>query len=355
VDCGGPPVRDWRGPKIIEAVLNDPHVDLVLCPITGAVPTMADPMTRDLVAAAGRTDKPVLVVWGSPAGNETAYRDTLLTSDVPVFRTFSNAVMAAKAYFDHHRFADTYRSPFARPVTRPSAGAAKARRVVAPRGRRRPSGTTLSERESKALLSAYGIPVTKERVVTSAADAVRVAQRLRFPVVMKVASADIAHKSDLGLVAVGVRSAAEARATYRQLLETAGQAAPDASIDGVLVAEQATGIETVVGVARDDLFGPVVMFGLGGILVEVLHDVAFRVPPFSATDARAMLDELTGSALLRGVRGRPAADRRALVDVIMKVQRLAVDLADDLLELDVNPLLAGPGGAVAADALAVLA
>jgi hypothetical protein len=114
-------------------------------------------------------------------------------------------------------------------------------------------------------------------------------------------------------------------------------------------------VETVVGIARDELFGPVVMFGLGGVLVEVLRDVTFRVPPFTTRDATAMLDELRGAALLRGVRGQLAADRTALVDVLMKMQRLAVDLSQEVAEVDINPLLAGPRGAVAADALVVTA
>lgn len=354
VDNGGPPVSDWRGPKILEAIVADPHVDLLLCPITGAVPSMADKLARDLVRAAGTTDKPLLVVWGSPTGDEAAYRETLLHSAVPTFRTFTNAVMAAKAYFDYHRFSAGYRSPFAHPVRRASPASVRARRVLAPRGRRRPAGATLSERDAKALLAAYGIPVTRERVVTSAAEAVRAAERLGFPVVMKVASADIGHKSDLGLVEVGVKTPAEARSVYRRLTERATSAAPGAAVDGVLVSELVGGVETVVGVARDELFGPVVMFGLGGVFVEVLKDVTFRVPPFGPHDARAMLGELAGAPLLRGVRGRPPADASALVDVIMKVQRLAVDLCDEVSELDVNPLMAGPRGAVAADALAVL-
>lgn len=355
VDNGGPPVRDWRGPKIIEAIVADPNVDLILCPITGALPSMADKLTRDLVAAAARTDKPLLVVWGSPTGDEAAYRETLLGSAVPTFRNFTNAVMATKAYFDHHRFVDGYTSPFTRPTLRPSPAAAQARRLVAPRGERRPSGSTLSEQDSKALLSAYGIAVPQERVAASAAEAVRAAGPIGYPVVMKIVSADIPHKSDLGLVEVGVRSDAEVRQAYRRLVDTAATAAPGAAIDGVLVAEQAQGVETVLGIGRDELFGPVVMFGLGGVFVEILRDVTFRVPPFPAAEAGRMLDELAGSALLRGARGRPAADRRALVDAIMAVQRLAVDLSDEVAELDVNPLLAGVRGAVAADALVVLA
>ena len=159
---------------------------------------------------------------------------------------------------------------------------------------------------------------------------------------MKIVSADILHKSDLGLVAVGVRDEDDARRTYKRLLATAKKAAPKAKIDGVLVAEMVQGVETVVGVAQDELFGPVVMFGLGGVFIEVLKDVTFRVPPFTTRDAAAMLDELAGSAMLGGLRGQPAADLGALVDVLMKVQHLAVDLSDEVAELDINPLLAGP-------------
>ena len=356
VDNGGAPVRDWRGPKIIETMLADPNVDLLLCPVAGAVPSMADKLSEDLVAAAETTDKPIFVVWGSPVGTEEAYTKTLLESTVPTFRTFSNAVMASRAYFDHHRFAASYRSAFTRPVLRPTPGKPHALSLLAPgaNGPRR-SGEALSERDSKAMLAAYGVATPKERIATSPSEAAKAAKKIGFPAVMKIASADILHKSDLGLVAVGIRDEDDARRTYKRLVATAKKAAPTATVDGVLVAQMVPGIETVVGIARDDLFGPVVMFGLGGVLVEVLRDVTFRVPPFTARDAAAMLGEPRGAAMLRGVRGRPAADQAALVDVLMKMQRLAVDLASEVVELDINPLLAGPKGAVAADALVVLA
>lgn len=359
VDNGGPPVRDWRGPKIIEAIIEDPNVDLILCPITGALPSMADKLTADLVEAAQRTQKPLLVVWGSPTGTEDAYRKTLLQSAVPTFRTFTNAVMAAKAYFDFHRFTETYRSAFARPPRRPSASAGPARAIIeGPSGDgSRPgavSGATLPEDRSKELLAAYGIPVPTEHVVTSARQALEAAKHVGFPLVLKVISPDIPHKSDLGLVEVGVRNEGELRRLYRELIERAAAAAPQASVEGILVAQQVPGVETVVGVAQDQLFGPVVMFGLGGVLVEVLGDVTFRVPPFTAADAAAMLGELKGAALLGGVRGQKAVDRKALVQVIMGVQRLATDLAGTVAELDINPLMASPQGAVAADALVVL-
>ncbi|HEY1831487.1 MAG TPA: acetate--CoA ligase family protein [Acidimicrobiales bacterium] len=351
VDNGGAPVRDWRGPKILETMLADPNVDLLLCPITGALPSMANKLCEDIVAAAASTDKPVFVVWGSPVGTEEAYTTTLLESTVPTFRTFTNAVMAAKAYFDHHAFAATYQSAFAKPVRRPTPARAKALTII---GHSKP-GSALSEQDSKALLKAYGIATPKERVVNSPAEAAKAAKRISFPVVMKIVSADILHKSDLGLVAVGVRDEDEAKRTYKRLLATAKKAASKAKIDGVLVAEMARGVETVLGVAQDELFGPVVMFGLGGVLIEVLKDVTFRVPPFGPRDAAAMLEELAGSAMLKGVRGQEAANRAALIDTIMKVQNLAVDLSGQVAELDINPLLAGPRGVVAADALVVLA
>jgi acyl-CoA synthetase (NDP forming) len=354
VDNGGAPVRDWRGPKIIETMLADPNVDLLLCPITGALPSMGNKLCEDLVEAAGKTDKPIFVVWGSPVGTEEAYTKTLLGSTVPTFRTFTNAVMAAKAYFDHHRFIASYESAFNHPVLLASPARKTALPVIAPGGDRR-GGESLSEQDSKALLKAYGIALPKEGVATSAAEAVKAAKKIGYPVVMKIVSPDILHKSDLGLVAVGVRDEEDARRTYRRLLATAKKAAPKATIDGVLVAQMVQGVETVVGIAQDELFGPVVMFGVGGVFVEVLHDVTFRVPPFTTRDATAMLDELRGAALLHGVRGQPAADRAALVDVLMKMQRLAVDLSGEVAEVDINPLVAGPKGAVAADALVVLA
>ena len=341
VDNGGAPSADRRGRKILDAIVADPNVGMLICPITGALPSMGNRLAKDLVDVAATTDKPVFVIWGSPVGDEEAYQDILLASDVPVFRTFANAVTAARAYFGYHSFRARYHSPFTRPVRRPLRAAAPARTILR-------AAPALSELESKQVLAAYGIPITRDVLVTSEKEAVRAAEALGFPVVLKASSRDLQHKSDAGLVAVGVKSAKRVRATYAAMMEQA----PD--VDGVLVCEQVDGgVETVVGVAHDDLFGPVVMFGLGGVFVEVLRDITFRVPPFTRQEARRMVEEVQGYPLLRGARGRPRADVTALVDVIMKVQRLAVDLHADLAELDINPLAVLPKGAVALDALAV--
>jgi acyl-CoA synthetase (NDP forming) len=351
VDCGGPPVADARGRRIIDAILADPKVDILVVPITGAVKAFSEGFTRDLVDAAKTTDKPIYVVWGAPAGTDDTYYLRLLDGGLPVFRTFANCVTAIRAYVDYWSFAKRYRSPFAGAPTAPLPAARKARAVI----ERAAPGTALSEHDAKQVLKAYGIKVSRDVLVDSAAAAVRAADALGYPVVMKVSSPDLLHKSDLGLVRVGVDSPKAVRATYAQLMAKAARAGGRrARIDGVLVCEMVTGgVETVVGVSQDPLFGPVVMAGLGGIFVEVLKDVTFRVPPFGADEAERMLHELQGFAMLQGVRGAKPADVDALVDIIVKVQRLALDLADVLGELDVNPLVVKPRGAVALDALIV--
>ncbi|MDA8400949.1 MAG: acetate--CoA ligase family protein [Actinomycetota bacterium] len=364
VDNGGAPSADWRGRKILDAIVADPAVELLICPITGALASMGNRLAKDLVDVSATTPKPVFVVWGSPVGDETAYREVLLKSDVPCFRTFSNAVLAAKAWFDHAEHVRSYRSGFDSAAMRRSPGSAAARRILAAGSHRgalaqeSASGFVLeqglSEHSSKQLLAAYGIPVTREEVCTTRSEALSAARRIGYPVVMKAASSELSHKSDLGLVAVGVSSDAAVRSTYGRLLERASAELGGGAPEGVLVCEQvAGGVETVLGIARDELFGPVVMLGMGGVLVELLDDVAFRVPPFPLSEARRMIFELKGSRLLQGYRGAPKADIGALASCIMKVQHMALDLADELVELDVNPLCVTHDTAVALDALAV--
>ncbi|WP_334143769.1 acetate--CoA ligase family protein [Rhabdothermincola sp.] len=349
VDSGGAPSADERGPKIVQTILDDPNIDMLICPITGALASMSRPMAQSLVDAAAHTDKPILVVWGSPDSTDPVYTEVLLGSRLPVFRTFHNCVLAARAYFDHHDFLARHRSPFAKPVTRRSPAGAGTDHLLS-------AGRPLSEHESKALLAAYGIPVTRDVLATSAAQAVRAARDIGFPVVLKVSSPDLPHKSDLGLVRVGLHTAAEVQRAFAELEATARKANRKATIDGVLVSELVSGgVETVVGISQDELFGPVIMFGLGGVFVEVFEDVTFRVPPFDKDEARRMVQEIKGYKLLQGTRGRKPSDVRALVDVIMKVQRLALDHAGTLAELDINPLVVRPKGqgVVALDALAI--
>jgi len=353
VDCGGPPVADARGRRILDLVLADPNVDVLVVPITGAVEMFSEPFTRDLVEVAKTTDKPIFVVWGAPAGTDDTFYFRLLDGGLPVFRTFANCVRAVRAHVDYWQFAARYRSPFDDAPSEPSPAVAKARRVLDATGAG--AGEALSELASKQLLKAYGIRPSRDVLCESAAQAVDAAKRIGYPVVMKVSAPALTHKSDLGLVRLGVGSASDVRAAYDELMRTARRAAgKGGGIDGVLVCETVQGgVETVVGVSRDPLFGPVVMVGLGGVFVEVLRDVSFRVPPFDRDEAARMVRELQGFPLLQGARGQKRADLGALVDVIMNVQRLAMDLAGDVRELDINPLIVRPRGAVALDALVV--
>ncbi|MFG2603988.1 acetate--CoA ligase family protein [Streptomyces sp. NPDC048514] len=348
VDNGGHPVGDHRGRKIIDAVLADPAVGVLICPVTGPFPPLSDKLVTDLVQAAEATDKLVCVVWGSPVGTEPAYREVLLgSSRVATFRTVGNCLTAVRAWLDHHRFVSGYRSPFDEAPRTPSPSYRKAEALMRP-------GRQLSEHAAKQLLRAYGIRVPREQLVTSAAAAVRAAGQVGYPVVMKASGGQLAHKTELGLVKIGLTSASQVRDAYRELTDIARY--EGVSLDGVLVCQMVEqGVEMVVGVTHDELFGPTVTVGLGGVLVEVLRDSAVRVPPFGEDQARDMLADLRCRALLDGVRGRPPADLDALVEVVLRVQRMALELGDHIAELDINPLmvLERGQGAVALDALVV--
>ncbi|HTA08878.1 MAG TPA: acetate--CoA ligase family protein [Streptosporangiaceae bacterium] len=339
IDNGGHPVGDWRGRKILAALLADPNVGVLVVPITGAFSPMSDKFVADLAAAAETTDKPICVVWGSPVGTEAAYCEGLLSSSrIVTFRTFRNCVTAVRAYLDFHAFQQRVHELPAEPAQQP--------------GRTAEATRALTEPEAKRLLARYGIPVTLDVLASTADDAVAAAAEIGPPVVLKAVSAGIAHKSDLGLVRIGVTAPDDVRSTFSDF-EARVAAVPGAEFDGVLVCEQASGgVEMVVGIARDEVFGPVVMAGIGGVAVEVYRDVTFRLPPFSRAEARRMIDDLRGAVLLLGHRGSPPADLDALVDVIMKVQQIALD--GSVGELDINPLLVSEHGAVALDALATV-
>jgi acetyltransferase len=216
--------------------------------------------------------------------------------------------------------------------------------------------TTLSESESKHLIAAWGIPVTQEVRVDSAEAAVEAAQRLGYPVVLKVDSPDILHKTEAGVVRLGVRDAAQVRTAYADIRARAAAYAPKATISGVLVQEMVTeGVEVIVGVSYDAQLGPTILFGSGGVMVEVYNDVALRRCPITQAEALAMLADVKGACLLHGFRGRPAADVEALTQALVHVSHLAVQLDGRLAELDINPLLVLPAGrgVKAVDALVV--
>jgi acetyl-CoA synthetase (ADP-forming) len=215
----------------------------------------------------------------------------------------------------------------------------------------------LGEAQAKALLASYGIPVNRGAVAADAAEAARISAGFTYPQVLKVVSADIVHKSDVGGVVLNLADAAAVEAAARHMAETIAMRQPRARIEGYLVQEMAaSGIELIVGVNSDPQFGPIVMVGAGGVLVELIEDVALAPAPVSMETAKAMLNRLKVSKLLAGIRGKGPADIDAAADVIVRVSWLAHDLQGKLRELDINPLIVrGAGeGAVAVDGRALI-
>ncbi|QQO35569.1 acetate--CoA ligase family protein [Bradyrhizobium diazoefficiens] len=210
---------------------------------------------------------------------------------------------------------------------------------------REAKGDVLTEREGKRLLALYGIPVTREALATDAKQAARVAQDLGFPVAMKVESADIVHKTDVGGVALNISSSEQAAATFEQIVGSVRSRCPEANIAGALVQEMAKpGIEMMLGATFDPQFGPVIVFGLGGIWVEALKDVRALMPPFDAAEVKAELGRLRGASVLRGARGGAKPDLEAFADCIVKFSALCSDLADEIGEIDVNPIILAASG-----------
>jgi acetyl coenzyme A synthetase (ADP forming)-like protein len=207
----------------------------------------------------------------------------------------------------------------------------------------------LTAPEGKQICDAYGIPVPQEALATSAADAVKLAAGMGFPVVLKIVSPDILHKTEAGGVLVGLKTAEDVAKGYAAILANAKAYKAEARIDGIQVQQMLTGgLEVIVGAVTDGSFGKLVAFGLGGVLVEVLKDITFRLAPATTEDALSMLDGIQAAAMLKGVRGGEAVDRDALADLIVKVSTLVSDFPE-IAELDLNPVFATAKGAIAAD------
>ncbi|MBI2322275.1 MAG: acetate--CoA ligase family protein, partial [Chloroflexi bacterium] len=220
------------------------------------------------------------------------------------------------------------------------------------------STRAMTEPEAKAWLAQQGVPMPESRLARSADEATQLAQRLGFPVVLKIVSADVLHKSDAGGVRVGLASADEVRGAYAEVLAAVHRRLPSARIEGLLVERMAPrGHEFIVGVQRDPVFGPTLLVGAGGILVELVRDVSLRVLPIREHDAHEMLAELRASKLLDGFRGVPPGDRAALVRLLLAIggpDGLVARAGADLAEMDLNPVLVHPEGLSIVDARVIV-
>lgn len=212
----------------------------------------------------------------------------------------------------------------------------------------------LTEFESKKILKQAGIPVVETRLATTQKEAVLLSQKMGFPVALKIASPDVIHKTDSGGVRLSLNSVSEVKKAYGEIMEKVERQYPDAKIDGISVQKMARpGTEVIVGTSKDPQFGPVIMFGLGGIFVEVLKDVSFRIIPLGQRDAQEMIEEIKGYPLLQGYRGKEPAKISSLVEIILKVSEL-IEENPQIKELELNPVFAYKNGALAVDARIIL-
>jgi acetate---CoA ligase (ADP-forming) len=344
------PLEDRR--RVFDLICADPSIDVVVVGLTGALGKLTDRFAEDIASFIDELPKPVVVTWNSFKTDETGFR-TLVDAGVPMFRSFRNCFAALKDFADYQTASKHFRvrrAPKARlePTLRKELDGSGDLGHV---GRK-----VLSADLSRRLLESFDIPMAGDTIASSSAAAVRAADEFGYPVVMKIASADIPHKSDAGLVRLDVSSPGQVRTVYRELVERAEAMKPVPRIEGVQVQQMLRGgVEMIVGLSCDPVVGHVLLVGSGGVFAEVFRDVAVRPLPVDRRDVEEMIDSLQGSALLEGARGRPKADRKALVDLALGIAKLATACGDRLAELDLNPVVVMERGkgAFAVDSLLV--
>ena len=334
----------------LEAFANDPGFSAVVVPLVFAHAGATGARAPVICEVAARSDCLVAAVWMNEwlEGPGSAVLDA--DPHALLYRSADRCFTAIKAWFEWHE----RRGRAVVPATRRSDPSArdKARAIIESAGQ---SGQTLAEADSKRVLAAYGIAVPSEELAGTPERAVEAAQRIGFPVVVKIASPDLPHKTEVDGIRLNLGNADAVRQAATEVLAAARHHRPDARLDGVSVQRMAPpGIELVLGIKIDAQFGPLVAVGMGGVMVELLGDVATGLAPVTPDRAARMLASLRGYPLLTGFRRQAARDVASAVDTICRVSELAADLAGLIEEADVNPLIVGTVGAVAADALIVL-
>jgi acyl-CoA synthetase (NDP forming) len=355
MDLAGTPGADAEGmlqrryAHAVTALLDDPGIDsvLVVQDSTHTLnPSLVDwymEAAAGIVTAAARSQKQAVVVNPLSADVTERFRVLLEDGDVPVLRGLAPGIRALSEVARR-------RAPAAGDAELVAAAASAFERWTGELASREPD-----ERDVKRLLRDCGVSVVDDRLCTSAGEAAKAAGELGFPVVMKIVAPEILHKSDIGGVRIGIRSATEAAQAFDEIVRAAAAAHPGADVRGVLVAPQvAGGTELVVGGLEDPTFGPLVMAGVGGVFVEAIRDVAFALAPPTHETARRLLDELKGARLLDRFRGTPAVDRDAVADVVARVGALVAAGGGRISSIEVNPLVAGDGAPTALDARIVL-
>ena len=321
----------------LRIIAADEQVDFMIPVFVNPTVAAIDEVSK----LADTMSKPLAVLWtGYCPENPEVTAATLVARGLPVYRDAMPCLKAVSAAMKYGEFLRRRKVAGSEPTRPPDMNAQQARELLAA------ASGTLTERASKEILAAYGFPVTREVMVTSADEAAQAARRIKGPVALKIESPDIPHKTEAGAIRLGVRGKKAVMAAFNEVMTAAKQFNGAARLNGVLVQEMAPkGLEVMLGMATDATFGPIVVVALGGIHVEVLRDIAYRTPPLAMADAASLLRELRAYRLFEGVRGTPARDIDALCDAIVRLSWLAHDLGDQLLELDINPLVSLEQGA----------
>ena len=330
-----------------QAVLDDPNVDMLFL---RSYPGRDAPVWAEhFVHAASATDKPILISLTGTAAESAPWLPIIDGARVPWFEAPTRLVNAASVLNDFTRKCE--RAAAARAPATPAAatpGASALPLAAAAHG-------TLDEVQSKACLAAYGIATPKRLFVAAGDEAVLEGCALPFPVVLKVVSPDLPHKTEVGGVRIGIKEKSELKQLVKEMLSHVRGHRPDARISGWLIEEMAHGVELIVGAINNPSFGPLVMVGMGGVQAELLRDVARRYAPFDVAAARELVLSLKCAPLLQGYRGQPACDVDALATVVSRVSQLIADHAAQVSELEINPLMVSARGASAVDAVIRLA
>jgi acyl-CoA synthetase (NDP forming) len=341
--------RADRYAAALEITLKDPGVDGLVVILTPQTSTDIEETAQVLYEVSNHAGKPVTSCW---MGKKEASKgiEVLAAAKIPNYPFPERAVAALGAMY---RFAKWRQQPEAE-LPRYDVDKQAVADLLA--GVRAAGRDAIGDAEAQTILKAYGITTPQSTVAATPDEAVAYCEQIGYPVVMKIASPDILHKSDVGGIIVGVRNADQARSAFDTLIERAREHVPEAEIWGAQVQEMVMDArEIIIGMNRDPQFGPLIMFGLGGIYVEVLKDVTFRVAPMSRIQAQDMIESIHAYGLLQGVRGQQAADMEAIIDTILRISQLVTDFPE-IAELDINPLLVRNRGegAVAVDMRLIL-
>jgi acyl-CoA synthetase (NDP forming) len=323
--------------KCLKAIIRDKNVDAIIV-LNVPLVLKAEIETAQAVVDVGRfSSKPILACFLGKKEDSPGVRH-MTENNIPTYRFPESAVKAMRMLFNYGQ----WRKKDKGEVTKFKVNKKKAMAQI--NKAKKEGRPWLNQREVRDVLDAYGFKFTKTYLAKDEDEAVVLAKKMNFPVVLKVESPDVIHKWDVGGVALDLHNEREVRRAFKQIMKSVRSKVKDAKINGIRVEEMITkGKEVIIGMSLDPIYGPLIMYGLGGIYVETFKDVAFRLIPLTDVDATEMLEETKGSALLKGARGEKAADVKTLSEWLQRLAQLVTDM-HDIAELDMNPVMVMPKG-----------